>query len=262
MSNATVPAAPLRREEWDFSQVAKAELEDCFLWECARECGALIKTTVIRDSRVIDGVTIEPKIKSTGALSEKKQGRLQALALTFDLAIDQPWQLIPQPKRSLICGDQSAGIRPASSASVKLREQMEEQGSAGLDDAPHFAFSINWNESDNQLIVEFARWLQGNRPFDPRENRGSTTRDKLKMIGAMRLMHHYPFPEAFELTVSVLKFPLYGKRPSWERARIGARDAYREHFFDDWTKLEHPTVPRSLPSFGYSIPPPRRKNAP
>ena len=55
-----------------------------------------------------------------------------------------------------------------------------------------------------------------------------------KMIGAMRLLHHYRFEDAVNLTTSALGRPLYGKRPSWERARRGAFEAIFGTLLYEW----------------------------
>ncbi|MBE7159223.1 MAG: hypothetical protein INR62_12480 [Rhodospirillales bacterium] len=167
----------------------------------------------------------------------------------FNLEVDQPWQYFSAAARALASTDQGPALQAAGSEDVRIREQMEEQGSAGEIDAPHFAFTINWNRSDNQLALEFLRWLQNTRPFVPREDRGNTTGNRLKMLRAMRLLHHHPYAEAADLTVSALGSPLYGKRPSWERAREGALKAYRAYFLDDWSRAGERMTPRSFAKF-------------
>ncbi|MFH1067462.1 MAG: hypothetical protein V1746_06140 [bacterium] len=107
------------------------------------------------------------------------------------------------------------------------------------------AFRINWGCSDKTLLSDFKNWLKENRKKCPQERQGRNWRDILKNIGAMRLLHHYSLEEATKLTVEALGKPLYGKRPSWERARKNALEFFQYEFLVD-SYVENP-LPISSP---------------
>ena len=62
------------------------------------------------------------------------------------------------------------------------------------------------------------------------------------MLGAMRLLHHLRLEDAVVETTRATGEPLYGKRPSWERARKGALKVFQEDFLIDsrWQEGQMP----------------------
>lgn len=70
--------------------------------------------------------------------------------------------------------------------------------------------------------------------------RGRNRRDALNMLGAMRLLHAVSLEDAIILTTRTLGEPLYGKRPSWERARKAAREIFRKEFLTNPNDEDEP----------------------
>lgn len=111
------------------------------------------------------------------------------------------------------------------------------------EDVQTVTFRINWSASDKRLMGEFEVWIKAARKREAKEQRGRNRRDDLNMLGALRLLHSMKLREATILTIQAKGEPLYGKRPSWERARKMALRVFREDFLigkERWKEEQMP----------------------
>ncbi len=235
----------LRREEWDFTSVADDEVLTCFLWEYIREWNELPR---LANPTFFDRPTMFlGRIDCTGLGYQVKN-----MLLGHDAreVLPTPWLSLAPKQRRTFAG---SGYLPGVSQ-VPFPEKMPESTywSDLGDFTAQVSFAIQWQRNDSQLLEDFANWLRLNRPMKPLESRGNDFRDHLKMLGAMRLLHNYPFATCVELSEGTLGKPLYAHRPAWEKARQTAAAVFRKYFFetnDDGELPESVPYPVSYPKF-------------
>jgi len=256
----------ISREEWDFSRVPFSQLEACFAWEFARECEWIV------DGCVRDLIPSETIRVNTG---NEKRGEYEYEEIENPDYEDYLFR--PDDFVGCICGHMIADNcykldTPWQSLSADVRDELIKSGTPevigvmeltprGYDFRVAFglepdreskawfdsaAFRINWDQSDKRLLQDFAAWLKSKRGKPAKETRGRNRKDALNMLGAMRLLHHMPLEEAIILTTRTLGEPLYGKRPSWERARKSALEIYRGEFLTNPSEEDEPI---SFPKF-------------
>jgi hypothetical protein len=244
MSTATKEAYYLPRSEWDFSKIPLGEMEACFAWEYAREWENIDYVDLPRETINI-GPGKEDEIGAGEIENPDYAAYLQnpdevVGCLRGDMVVENSyllgtsWQDLKKEKRAELV---SLGT-PDAIGILELQPKTSNfnSGFGLLEDStatPCFAaaaFRINWNQSDKRLVSDFSDWLKANRKKPARESRGRNRRDSLNMLAAMRLLHRMPLEEAIIHTTRLLGEPLYGKRPSWERARKAALEIFRNEF--------------------------------
>jgi len=244
MSSATKDAHHLPRSEWDFSKIPFGEMEACFAWEYAREW------------ENIDYVEIPPETIDLGPGKEDEIGAGEIENPDYAAYLHDPDEIVGCLRGNMVVENRSYLKTPWQDLKKEKRAELVSLGTPDaigilelqpkswdfksgfglLEDStakPWFAaaaFRINWDQSDKRLVSDFSDWLKANRKKPTRESRGRNRRDALNMLAAMRLLHRMPLEEAIILTTRTLGEPLYGKRPSWERARKAALEIFREEF--------------------------------
>lgn len=104
--------------------------------------------------------------------------------------------------------------------------------------------SLSWARSDRKLKADFAEWLKENRPDDRQpyhtskesDSRGTTRRDSLKAVGALRLLRHFKGDWGAAADYSALfctdkrgnPKPLYVEQSEWGDAKKRAEKALQE----------------------------------
>lgn len=260
MSTATKEAHHLPRSEWDFSKIPFGEMEACFAWEYAREWEYINSVDLPPETIYIGpdkedetgaGEIENPDYAAYLQNPDEVVGCLRGnMVLENRRLLPFPWQDLKKEKRAELV---SVGT-PDAIGILELQPKSWDfkSGFGLLEDStakPWFAaaaFRINWDQSDKRLVSDFSDWLKANRKRPARESRGRNRRDSLNMLAAMRLLHRMPLEEAIIHTTRTLGEPLYGKRPSWERARKAALEIFREEF------LVHPQddeVPKSYEKY-------------
>lgn len=253
----------IARHEWDFSKVPKAQLEVCFAWEYAREWDGLTEGYALEcvPKETISVLVEEdeyseesnPEFEHFESDPDNWIGCIQADSLReYASHLRTPWMDLPIWTRSMIF--QSA--TPEAIGMIELTPgSFDFKRAFGLDERfgkawfKASAFRINWDQSDKRLLSDFAAWLKENRQKPAKEQRGRDRRGDLNMLGAMRLLHHMSLEDAIIETTRALGEPLYGKRPSWERARKGALRVFQEDFLVDAARWGEEQIPLSYPKF-------------
>jgi hypothetical protein len=246
MTPATNQTPRLARSEWDFSKIPFWEMEACFAWEYAREwenleeidlpLETISRPVCIGNDEECDWEEVEnPDYEKYLQDPDEVVGCLRGNMVAENRhLLETPWQDLKNEKRAELI---SLGT-PDAIGILELQPKSGDfkSGFGLLENStatPWFAaaaFRINWNQSDKRLVSDFSDWLKANRKKPARESRGRNRRDSLNMLAAMRLLHRMPLEEAIILTTRTLGEPLYGKRPSWERARKAALEIFREEF--------------------------------
>ena len=260
MMPVTNDAPRLKRSEWDFSKIPFWEMEACFAWEYAREWENIdyvdIPEETIdlgpgKEDEIGAGEVINPDYEAYLQDPDEIVGCLRGNMVAENRhLLETPWQDLKKEQRAQLV---SLGT-PDAIGILELQPKSYYFNSAFglLEDStskPWFsaaAFRINWDQSDKRLVSDFSDWLKANRKKPARESRGRNRRDSLNMLAAMRLLHRMPLEEAIIHTTRVLGEPLYGKRPSWERARKASLEIFRNEF------LVHPQddeVPKSYEKY-------------
>lgn len=259
MTMSYTTRSQLLREDWDFSKVPEDELDACFTTECARDWEGT-PSALVQVKKISDIVTEQPEIslskvrvpvvtnRGGNILQNATNVRQVASLVHFDDWPGRPWQLLTNTDRLYARQFHAAGLSQIVDP-VDFPPDGFSYGSHNF-----VAFKIDWRATDKYLQASFADWLRVHRQVQAIESRGSNRRDHLKMLGAMRLLHHYSYDDAFALSKESLGRPLYGKRPSWERARKGALVVYLNTFFVDWKAFQVIPFPRSFPKLGQSWP--------
>ena len=262
MTPATKEAHYLPRSEWDFSKIPFWEMEACFAWEYAREWEDieyvdLPPETIVKDAcggsdEACDWEEVEnPEYEVYLQNPDDVVGCLRGNMVAENRhLLETPWQDLKKEQRTQLI---SLGTPDAIGILELQPKSWDFKSGFGLfEDStakPWFAaaaFRINWDQSDKRLVSDFSDWLKANRKKPARESRGRNRRDSLNMLAAMRLLHQMPLEEAIIHTTRTLGERLYGKRPSWERARKAALEIFREEF------LVHPQddeVPKSYEKY-------------
>ena len=233
---STAYEAKIPRTEWDFSKVPYDQLDACFAWEFGREW------KLLRHGSSMDMVPVKksPDYEKYKADPEQWVGCGRAAALVeFREMLDTPWQELPKDVRVRVmkCG--------TSDSIVLVEIKADTESEAGEKESPRLklvTFQMNWDHNDKRLLSEFAAWLRESREKPAKEQRGRNRRDDLNMLGAMRLLHHLRLEDAVVETTRAAGEPLYGKRPSWERARKCALKVFQEDFLIDsrWQESQMP----------------------
>lgn len=126
--------------------------------------------------------------------------------------------------------------------------------------------TIDWSHSDNQIVDSFANWVGQNRPrsIKAKESRGPTLpRERLKQLGALRLLDVMSASQAGDLTQGVLpnRQPLYREDGTWyknvKKSRLTMKQLFDPFFrfdnkgrvqrrrsspVDPWSKLHYVLV--------------------
>lgn len=247
MKRVTVNGGKIPRSEWDFSKVPYEQLEACFAWEYGREWELLRHGS---PQEMIppktNGGTKNPEYEKYQADPERWVGCIRAEALLeYRKQLDTPWQELPMESRMDIMFSDTSG----SLVLVECKYTQMDQGELARKELGSrfrtVAFELNWDQSDKRLIADFAAWVRKNRERPAKEQRGRNRRDDLNMLGAMRLLHHLRLEEAVIETTRAMGEPLYGKRPSWERARKAALQVFQEDFLIEPSRWQEQQVPIS-----------------
>jgi len=244
IENSNHKGSKFPRTEWDFSKVPALELDACFAWEYAREWDLLRHGNVNPPPKsipVAGGEQLNPEFGKYIADPDQVIGCLQSeMLLTWRAHLDTPWQQLASEAKIKILATvniEAPGLEAmdlATAASTNSTGRQE-----------RVAFNINWDHSDTRLIAEFAAWLRDCRKAPAKEQRGRNRRDDLNMLGGMRLLHHLKLEDAIIETTRARGEPLYGKRPSWERARKTALRVFQEDFLIDASRWKVMQMPHS-----------------
>ncbi len=229
----------LPRSAWDFSKLPQEEQEVCFAWEYAREW------ELLRHRLITMPPTGGAEREAFEADPDAWLGCVQAKMLLSHLdKLETPWQDLSKSVRTAIleeAGSGRAGLEPMKPGA----EELEALRGGDSESAGVAVFRVNWEQSDKRLLADFARWLKEERTSPAREQRGRNRRDDLNMLGAMRQLNCLRLEEAIIETTRALGEPLYGKRPSWERARKTALRVFQEDFLVGATRWQEPQMPLS-----------------
>lgn len=262
MSEGT-PIQSLDRLEWDFSKVPDAQLEVCFAWEYAREWDGLTEGYAIQDipPETINVVIAEDELEAQPNPEYEEfefdpdnwVGCIQAGTLmSHTSSLDTPWMKLPANVRMRIFQNatpEAIGLLELAPTSFEFKSAFRVETKYGNPWFKAAAFRINWDQSDKRLLADFAAWLKENRQKSAKEQRGRDRRGDLNMLGAMRLLHRMPLEDAIIETTRALGEPLYGKRPSWERARKSALRVFQEDFLVDAARWGEEQIPISYPKY-------------
>jgi hypothetical protein len=252
--------------EWDFSNIPDAQLDVCFAWEYAREWDTLrhgFKSEVVpRETITVNWGNhdeFEPEDKANPDYEEYERdpdswvGCIKAGLLTnYMSSLYVPWQDLPKHLRARMFQygtPEAVGLLEIAPRTYEFNTAFMLGGKLGNPAFSGAAFRINWDQSDTRLLADFASWLKDKRQKPAKEQRGRERRGDLNMLGAMRLLHHMPLEEAIIETTRALGEPLYGKRPSWERARKSALRVFQEDFLVDTSRWGEEQIPLSYPKF-------------
>jgi hypothetical protein len=224
----SMSAKVLEPEEWNFSSLQSAQVESCYLYEYGREMTRqwprLLQLFRALEQR--SGLPREhPKWWKEPltyrlihrAFSRRFQGVFPAVSFEFFPHI--PWQALNDTRRSAMMEDVTElrdshnhrldrlsiqtlrGLEAANVTSIEgfayLRELFSNHE---LDQTEYGFFAINWNYGNPEIIDAFTSWLQEQR--QQREKLGlkamkyrKTSRggfgDKLRWLGALRIVNHY-----------------------------------------------------------------------
>lgn len=255
MKSATNASFP--RVEWDFSKVPLEQLEACFAWEYAREWeilrhqdrDKLIPSETIPSSSK-DKAKPNPEFEKYMADPDAYVGCIRAkLLLDFQEKLFTPWQDLPKQDKLKFLQHgtpESIGLLELDSPHRDLLQGFELLPNLfGKSQQQKVVFHINWGQSDKRLSMDFAAWLRERRAHPAREQRGRNRRDDLNMLAAMRLLHRMKLEEAIITTTRAVGEPLYGKRPSWERARKAALRIFQEDFLITPNRWQEKQIPLS-----------------
>lgn len=206
-----MPAASLRREEWDFSNVPDAELETCFVYEFFRE------TPDMRD--------MEPFLSMSHSKRASQFERLRKLGLT-------PYE---QFRRV-----------PTTSGVAYLTTRLQQfLALIHITDNSSIVanYVIDWSRSDTEIISDVGEWLKRHRPTNIRESRRGIKRNSLRVnlerLGIMRLLHHH---RPSEIRENAAAWKLFSSR-EYFKERKRARDTFFELFPPKHNDLEPASWP-------------------
>lgn len=221
----------IEREEWDFNPSENMEsdykacpddeLFECFEYEYSR-------TWVSNGNSVKDVAQKTPFLKSFYKLCGDN----------FPVV---PWLKIPENTRAAILKQHRKGspsYPPLFRCGLNALDGREDGvvdaigfGDQGLVHVTAMPFVFSWHYSNGELIEAFKQWLDENEPKatddckvkQPGKDERGTVRKALKALGAMRLLENGGFKRAMQHSAgkrrSQEKHPLYGKAPSWTRAK-------------------------------------------
>lgn len=233
----------LARVEWDFSKVPVPELEACFAWEYGREWNLLRDGSLrvpSKTRKTPGGEQPNPEFNEFAADPDRWVGCLHGgMLIERWQQLNTPWQDMPAATRAEILKagmTETAGLLELDSAPTAEAEWQRYQ---------IVTLGVNWEHSDTRLIADFARWLRDRRQKPAREQRGRNRRDDLNMLGGVRLLHHMKLEEAIIETTRTRGEPIYGKRPSWARARKMALRVFLEDFLIEPKRWQEEQLPRS-----------------
>jgi hypothetical protein len=253
------------RKEWDFSIVAPEQLPACFVYEYARELTRqwprLLTLVAVYKKRcqLPEGHPDKRKEARVRQLIGRIFWRRFSRCPWFWLFPDTPWQSIGNKERVLLAKDFNFYRHPneqrfekltihtlreleaANVTSIEAFAYVQELSSdEELDQTEYGFFAINWNYPDGEIENAFESWLNGQR--EERTKRGLTEikhrktarggfRDKLRWLGALRVMNHYRPGQLADLPIKVVD------NPSW-RLKVPAPYSYLSDLYEAAKKAQ------------------------
>lgn len=218
-------AKGLEREEWDFEQVPPDEIQACYVHEYGRELTKewprLSRLWAIYKQRstLPRGHPDGWKARRVHRLLYRVFSRRFGYCPPFWL-FPTAWQNVEGKERSELLEDLDLlpGTREESRDRLAINTLRELEASnvnsieafaylrelfskEELDQTEHGFFAINWNYGDQQIKDVFASWLRdqrqereklGLKAIKHRKTARGGFRDKLRCLGALRIVNHYP----------------------------------------------------------------------
>jgi hypothetical protein len=232
-------------KNWDFESLAESELEECFFYESGRELPG-VRERIERFRKNCDTQTFEALLSlgTDGYASVKGfSPRWKGISPYCPEFPERPFLDIPAQERKRRIKayqppDQERLFRAIHFQSdlgkvlANFRAADVRNGiiPSALDEFAIAAFTLDWSSSDKELLSEFANWLVVNRKnlsgVQVSEGRGAGAsvrqlKNKLKALGALRLMRKFGWREAGEVSAKHRRNGerLYREQSAWIRAR-------------------------------------------
>lgn len=232
------------RKDWDFSTIPREQLPACFVHEYARELTRqwprLRTLLAIRKKRcqLPKGHPERWKQVRVDRLISRIFSRRFGHCPAFWLFPDTPWQHIEAKSRGKLVKHMKffrdlherpyrklaihtlRELEPSNVSSIEAFAFMHEFFSdEELDQTEYGFFAIDWNYPDLEIENAFKSWLKeqqkertklGLTQIKHRKTSRGGFRDKLRRLGALRVINHYPPAELADLPVKVVD------NPSWK----------------------------------------------
>jgi hypothetical protein len=217
----------LDRKEWDFRKIPKSEIETCFIYEYSRELARrsprILALFAQWQAGRRAGERTPQSSKGTEAYKEFRKMMTACFPdfpdINEDWFPDTSWQRLDENVRSRLVKEVKSGpqhyLNSSSSNKLSARtfkfEKPSEMGcewrsvpepfrQEDISHIEHSTLAINWLYPDAALKRAFAEWLSQQRK--DRERRGlieikykpkgrGGLRDKLRCLGALRVVNHY-----------------------------------------------------------------------
>jgi hypothetical protein len=251
--------------EWDFSGIASSELRACFAYEYARELTKqwprLLQLLAIfkHYSKLPKGHPDGWKEIRTHRLLSRIFMRRFGHSPAFWFFPDTAWQNIEDKERSELVEDLnflwSFDEQPYRRFKIHTLGELEASnvtsiegfaylhellGKEELDQTEYGFFAIDWNYVDSEIRRAFESWLNEQRKA--RANLGLAQikhhktarggfRDKLRRLGALRVINHYQQSELADLPVKVVD------DPSW-KLKVPAPYSYLPDLYEAAKKAQ------------------------
>jgi len=207
------------RKEWDFDKVPPEELAVCYRYELGRE----LVHKWPRLQHLVRAVKERRKLpkghpkrwrhwNATKLLRKILTRRVGDFPLVLDWFPEAPWQALTSRQRNKLVGMikesdvcqlprlhhrrlSISTLRELESAKVDSIEAFawthELLSSEEIDQTEYGFFAINWKAFDCEIIDAFKSWLGIQRAERRKRSRGGM-KDKLRRLGALRVLDHYP----------------------------------------------------------------------
>jgi hypothetical protein len=253
------------RNEWDFEFVPPEQLPACFVYEYARELTRqwprLLTLLAIREKRrqlPKDHPDRWKEVRVFQLICRIFSRRFSRCPAFWHFP-DTPWQSIGDEKRVELAEEFNfyrglhercferfrintlRELEAANETSIEAFAYVQELLSdEELDQTECGFFAINWNYPDCEIESAFKSWLNEQR--EERTKRGLTEikhrktargrfRDKLRWLGAMRVINHYPPGQLADLPIKVVD------NPSW-RLKVPAPYSYLPDLYEAARKAQ------------------------
>jgi hypothetical protein len=239
--NGLAPQKPLNRNEWSFGAVPDAELTACYFHEYSREMAR--REPWIRElAQTYEASRMAPKgdpahksgFKALSELDKFMRLRFPGFLVVTEGFPETPWQELDQRLQlRMVChlnedlgGERAQLLLRTLSIELLKESEWDEPGTVTFFRAIHECLgqedfsqtdygvlAINWNRTDTAIKRAFDEWLTEERAARKKRGLGEiksqarTARlgDRLKCLGALRVMRHYPKNELVDYPQTKLK---------------------------------------------------------
>jgi len=258
-------SSDLPREEWDFAKVPGEELAACFAYEYARELTKqwprlLQLLTIAKHYSKLppkhpDGWKEVRIHRLLCRIFRRRFGDCPA----FWFFPDTTWQDLEHKTRLESVEDLNfnRGLRESPSRRLKIRTLRELEppnvksiegfaylhelfSDEELDQTEYGFFAVDWNYPDPEIESAFKSWLKEQREeraklglieIKHRKTSRGGFRDKLRRLGALRVLNHYPPEVLADLPIEVVD------NPSW-KLKVSAPYSYLPDLYEAAKKAQ------------------------